>query len=88
MADVPTRKVKVSLKLVFKPHFKAGDPVHQDPELLPGIISERVVEFDVPITISNHALTRDTRFVMSVERARERFMDEMIELRHEIVKET
>jgi hypothetical protein len=90
-SNQPMRKVKVKIDLRFKPALKAGSGIQEailQKGLPPGVLAQQIVELEVPINVSNAQLTHDTRFIMAVERARERLMDEMIDLKHEVIQET
>lgn len=89
-SNQPTRKVKVRIDLRFKPALRAGmdiSTVLLMRGLPPGVLAQQVVEIEVPINVSNAALPQDVRFVMALERARERLLEEMIDIKHEIAHE-
>jgi hypothetical protein len=85
MAPQPTRKVKVKLQLRVVPAVKAGKVFSE--ELGPGVLVEQVLEIDVPISVSDAQCRRDARFIMAVDRAQERMMDEYIQVISEIIKD-
>jgi hypothetical protein len=88
MNPVPTRKVKVKINLRYKPALKAdSNACIMQSGLPPGVLAEQIVEIEIPINVSNAAIIHDSRFVLAVERARERLLDEMIDLKHEVITE-
>lgn len=88
MSPVPTRKVKVRIDLRFKPALKDDAKMIILQSGLPqGVLAQQIVEIEVPINVSNAGLLHDARFVLAVERARERLMDEMIDIKHEVITE-
>lgn len=85
----PTRTVKVQISLRFKPALKVESDVGRALLLQgnpPGVLAQQIVDIEIPINVSNAAMQHDARFVLAVERARERLMDEMIDMKHEILE--
>lgn len=84
----PTRKVKVKIDLRFKPALRAdSNMVILQQGLPPGVLAQQIVEIEIPINVSNASLQHDARYVLAVDRARERLLDEMIDMKHEVIHE-